>query len=83
MATVQYTAPGRARERILSWGPEGSGKTVDALTIARALPHVTFHWIENDESLDRLLETEFADLGIAWENGEETGDEGNISLLRS
>lgn len=79
---LTFKPPGRSRERILSFGMEGSGKTVDALTIARLLPDVTFHWVDNDDSIDRLLETEFEDLGIGWENGEETGDEGNISLWR-
>ena len=77
---LTFKSPGRSRERILSFGPEGTGKTSDVLTIARLLPDVTFHWIDNDNSLDRLLETEFADLGVFMENGEETGEEGNISL---
>jgi len=77
---LTFKPPGRSRERILSFGPEGTGKTSDILTIARLLPDVTFHWVDNDNSLDRLLETEFADLRVAWENGEETGEEGNISL---
>lgn len=79
---LTFQPPGRSRERILSFGPEGTGKTADALTLVRALPNVTFHWIDNDNSLDRLLETEFADLGVARENGDETGDDGNIHLWR-
>jgi hypothetical protein len=79
---LTFKAIGRARERILSFGQEGTGKTGDALTIARGLPDVTFHWIDNDNSLDRLLETEFADLGVMRENGDLTGDDGNIQLWR-
>lgn len=79
---LTYRAPGRSRERILAFGAPGTGKTTDALTIARMLPDVTFHWIDTDDSLDRLLETEFADLGVCRENGEDTDEPGNISVWR-
>lgn len=60
-------APGRSPERILVFGIEGTGKTRGFLSIARATPNVT-HWIvDNDNGVDRLLETEFADLGVREE----------------
>ena len=59
--------PGRSLERILLFGIEGTGKTRAFLTIARATPYAT-HWIlDNDNGVDRLLETEFSDLKVREE----------------
>lgn len=57
-------SPLRSRERILSFGIGGSGKSYDGLCIARASVGVTIWCIDNDNAYERLLETEFDDLGI-------------------
>lgn len=60
----------RSRERVLIYGSEGCGKTTAALHWAREMPG-TVWIIDNDNSLDRLLETEFTDLHVKeeWRNG--------------
>ena len=57
-------SPLRSRERILSFGIGGSGKSFDGLCIARASRGVTVWCIDNDNAYERLLETEFSDLGV-------------------
>ena len=49
----------RARERILVYGGEGTGKTWDYLKIAEALPDVTFHIIDTDDTTERMIDEEF------------------------
>jgi len=49
-------------ERILVGGSPGTGKTYQWLTIARAFPNVTFHVIDPDDGVSRLVETEFSEL---------------------
>lgn len=63
-------APGRSPERILVFGIEGTGKTRGFLSIVRATanhPGITHYIIDNDNGVDRLLETEFDDLGVREE----------------
>lgn len=43
-------SPWRDRERILVFGPQGAGKSVGALSIARAVTDVKFHIIDIDHS---------------------------------
>lgn len=52
-------------ERILLLGKEGTGKTRAVLSIARRCPDAHFHVIDTDysASYDRMLGTEFADVG--------------------
>lgn len=58
---------GRARERILTFGRQGTGKSHNILRLARKLPDVTFWIVDNDNTMERLLETEFEDLGVREE----------------
>ena len=50
------------QERILVYGSAGSGKTTAWLSLARKFPESTFHCIDTDASIDRMLQTEFRDL---------------------
>ena len=50
------------QERILVYGSAGSGKTYAWLSLARLNPESTFHCIDTDASIDRMLQTEFSDL---------------------
>ncbi len=52
-------------ERILLLGKEGTAKTRAVLSIARRCPDAHFHVIDTDysASYDRMLGTEFADVG--------------------
>jgi len=50
------------RERIIAAGAPGSGKTYNWLTIARMLPDVTFHVLDPDDGVLRLLYSEFSDV---------------------
>lgn len=50
------------RERILTMGIAGTGKSNAILTIARRCPNDMFHILDNDFSYDRLLATDYADL---------------------
>jgi hypothetical protein len=61
---VGIQSPFRSRERILGFGNEGTGKSSALLYIARAvLPTGARFWIiDNDNTYDRLLETDFIDI---------------------
>lgn len=69
----------------------GAGKTKGFLDIARKCPDVTFWILDNDNSIDRLLETEYEDLKIRaeWERGEWYDEEedgygnGNLVVLHT
>lgn len=50
------------QERILVYGSAGSGKTYSWLSLARANKEVSFHCIDTDASVPRMLNTEFRDL---------------------
>ena len=50
------------REKILVIGPPGSGKSYSGLTIARCFPDSRFFIIDTDDSIPRMLATEFSDL---------------------
>lgn len=51
-----------SRERILLYGKEGTGKTHAWFSVAEALPDVPFFCVDTDDSVQRLLETDFQDL---------------------
>lgn len=51
-----------ARERILVYGQEGTGKTAGILSVARYCPEVRFRVYDSDYSYARLLETHFEDV---------------------
>jgi hypothetical protein len=59
-------SPLLARERILSTGGSGTGKSFDLLTIARMSQRTrsdaVFYVADTDYAIDRMLETEFDDL---------------------
>lgn len=61
---MQLVNPFNSRERILTFGVQGTGKSHAILTIARLSPNSTFHVIDTDysESYEVALETEFTDL---------------------
>lgn len=59
-------SPFRSRERILGFGHEGSGKSSAILSVARRCPNSKFWIIDNDNSYDRLLETDYQDV---WAQG--------------
>jgi hypothetical protein len=50
------------RERILTYGQPGSGKTYAWLQIAQAYPKRKFYCIDTDDAIPRLLATEFSQL---------------------
>lgn len=50
------------RERILTFGVAGTGKSNNLLTIARRCPNNTFYVLDNDVSYERLMATDFTDL---------------------
>jgi hypothetical protein len=52
--------PTYARERILAFGREGSGKTYSWLTIADALPNAPFYILDTDDTTQRMLAYEFS-----------------------
>lgn len=56
------SAPLHSRERILGYGKEGAGKSNGWLTIAEAYPDIPVFCIDTDDSVQRLLETDYADL---------------------
>jgi len=60
--TVSKNKGGQMRERIIAAGAPGSGKTYNWLTIARMLPDVTFHVLDPDDGVLRLLYSEFSDV---------------------
>lgn len=80
-------SPYRSRERILLFAREGCGKTTAALHVARFIHPQPMWVVSNDNSVDRLLETEFTDLGCVeiWDGDERDPDhedsEGNIYLF--
>lgn len=51
-----------SRERILNFGPAGSGKSHAVLTIARRCPTSMFYVLDNDNAYPRLLDTDFVDV---------------------
>lgn len=61
---ITYRPAIRPRERILSFGVQGTGKSNAPLTIARRCPDATFYVIDTDysESYEVALETDFTDL---------------------
>lgn len=68
---ITIRSPMMSRERIIGFGGEGTGKSSAYLSIARACPDATFHVIDNDNTVVRLLETEFQDVAergnVIWE----------------
>jgi len=50
------------REKILTIGSPGSGKSYAGLTIARCFPESHFFVMDSDDAIPRMLATEFADL---------------------
>lgn len=50
------------RERLLVFGHVGSGKTYQWLKLAAHLPEHTFHVIDTDDAVPRMLATEFPDV---------------------
>lgn len=59
---VTLKPPIDPRERIITFGLAGTGKSNAILTVARKCPDVTFYVADNDMSYDRLLATEFTDV---------------------
>jgi len=61
---MTYKPKMRTRERILSFGVQGVGKSNAILTVARKCPDVTFHVIDTDysESYARALDSEYEGL---------------------
>lgn len=51
-----------SRERILIFGKEGSGKTNAWLSIAQSYPEIPFFVVDTDDSVQRMLETDFPEL---------------------
>lgn len=59
---IALTSPYRSRERVLVYGHEGTGKSTDAISIAQACPNITVWVVDNDNSYDRLIETNSVEL---------------------
>lgn len=61
---LTWRSPLSSPERILVYGPQGSGKSAKLLDIARRVPDAMFRVIDNDysQSCSRLLETSYSDL---------------------
>lgn len=59
---IALTSPYRSRERVLVYGHEGTGKSTDAISIAQACPNVLVWVVDNDNSYDRLIETNAVEL---------------------
>lgn len=83
--------PGRARERIMTFGLEGCGKSLAALDIARATTS-TVWVVDNDNAWDRMLEdADWAGVQVSeewrYKSGELVADDrfttstGNVALL--
>lgn len=49
---------GATRERILAFGPSGTGKSSAYLSIARKCPDSTFYVLDSDFAIERMLENE-------------------------
>lgn len=62
-----WRPPFRDPERILLAGIESTGKSSAILSIARRCPASTFYIIDNDNSITRLLATEYSDLTMQAE----------------
>lgn len=87
---MTWRPQGRARERILAYGPAGAGKTYAAMqTIAKALgPGERAYIIDIDNAWGRMLETDGAELGLSvveeYQNGvrdqEYEDPDGNVVL---
>jgi len=61
---MQLTSPHGTRERIMAMGPAGVGKSRGLLSIAKRCPGNTFHIVDNDDAIGRMLEGEtFHELG--------------------
>lgn len=56
----------RPRERLLTFGVAGVGKSNAILNLARYCPESTFHVMDNDFSYDRLLATDYSDLANVY-----------------
>lgn len=50
------------RERILTFGVQGTGKSNAILTVAKRCPENTFYVVDNDDSYERLLAEDYPDL---------------------
>lgn len=60
---LTYKSQLQSRERILTYGQPGVGKSNAILTVARKCPGNTFHVIDTEiDNYYRLLETDFIDL---------------------
>lgn len=68
---IALTSPYRSRERVLVYGHEGTGKSTDAISIARACPNVNVWVVDNDNSYDRLIETSDVELPNVYTAGVE------------
>lgn len=72
----------RARERIMVYGAEGTGKTWNYLKIAEALPDVAFFILDTDDTTERMIDEEFQGLRNVedylvedWESFDKNTDE--------
>jgi len=61
-AVITNGQPAHSRERILVYGKEGAGKTNNWMSIAEAYPEVPFFCADTDDSVQRLLETQYEDI---------------------
>lgn len=74
---MSLVSPYRSRERIMVFGHEGTGKSTDAISIAKSCPDVTVWVVDNDNSYDRLIETSDVELpnikvaGVEWAEGQD------------
>lgn len=60
---ITYRSPLRSRERILTYGNPGVGKSNAILTVARKVSDAQFHVIDTEaDNYYRLLDTDFTDL---------------------
>lgn len=93
-AVRSWRSKGRSRERILAFGVPGTGKTQALMEIARRCPADTIWIIDNDHSIERLLETDFADVKVReeWrgdgdtrmvEDSEYCTEDGNVVLFHT
>ena len=62
-----WRPPGRARERVLAYGPQGAGKTYAAMQmVAKALgPGERAYVVDIDNAWGRMLETDGVEMGLA------------------
>lgn len=60
---LTYRSALRTRERILTYGSPGVGKSNAIMTVARKCPDATFHVLDTEiDNYDRLLDTDYTDL---------------------